>query len=142
MANVVVNTLKSDVLNGNIDLVNDTIKVMLLDSNHTNDIDAQEFVDDVSANEVSASGTYALGGAALTSKTVTTDDTNDRGVFDAADVTFTSSTITARYAVIYKDTGTPSTSPIVCIFDFVTDQVSTSGDFSIQWNTDGILYIS
>lgn len=125
-------------MNGGIDLDTDTIKVMLLSSSHTQNIDTHEYIDDVSANEVSGTG-YSAGGAAIGSKVVSVDDTDDEGVFDGADVTWSSSTITARYAAIYKDTGTPGTSPIIAILDFGSDQSSSAGDFTIQWNSEGIL---
>lgn len=121
-----------------INLASDTVKLMLLTSSHTPDADAEVFIDDVSANEIGASGTYSAGGVTLT-KSSSTDDTDDEGVFDATDVSITSATITARYAAIYKDTGTPSTSPIICVIDFGSDQSSTVGTFTITFNSEGIL---
>lgn len=147
MASIIPNTFKGRILGDAnevstaIDLENDTIKLMLLTSSHTPNADTDVFIDDVSANEVSASGTYSAGGATLT-VTSSTDDTDDEGVFDATDVSFTSATITARYAVIYKDTGTPSTSPIVCEIDFGSDQSSTAGTFTISFAAEGIININ
>ncbi len=141
MATIIPNSFKKHIMNGGIDLDTDTIKVMLLSSSHTQDQDNHEFIDDVSANEVSGTG-YSAGGATLGSKTVTQDNTDDEGVFDAADVTWGSSTITARYAAIYKDTGTPSTSPIIAIIDFGENKTSSAGNFTIQWNAEGILNLN
>ena len=124
-----------------INFATDTFKLMLLSASHTTDIDAQVFIDDVSANEVAASGTYAAGGVTLT-VTSSTDDTNDRGALDATDVSFTSATIAARYAVLYKDTGTPSTSPIVAIYDLGSTITSTGGTFAITINSAGLLTLS
>lgn len=124
-----------------INLATDTVKLMLLTSSHTPDADAEVFIDDVSANEVAASGTYSAGGVTIT-QTGSTDDTDDEGVFDGDNVSFTSATITARYGVVYKDTGTPSTSPIVCIIDFGSNQTSTAGTFAIAFAAEGILNIS
>lgn len=138
MADAIVNHFKSEVMKGSFDLVNDTIKCALLTSTHTTDIDADEHWDDVSANEVSGTG-YTAGGATLANCAVTADNTDDEGVFDAADVTWTTSTITARYACIYKSTGTASTSKIICIFDFVSDKVSSAGSFIITWASEGIV---
>lgn len=121
-----------------INLATDTVKLMLLTSSHTPDADAEVFIDDVSANEVAASGTYSAGGVTIT-QTGSTDDTDNEGVFDATDVSITSATITARYGVVYKDTGTPSTSPIICIIDFGSDQSSTAGTFAITFAAEGIL---
>lgn len=146
MASLIPNTFKARILGDAaeistaIDLEQDTIKMMLLTSSHTPNADTDVFIDDVSANEVAASGTYSAGGATLT-VTCTTDDTDDEGVFDATDVSFTSATITARYAVIYKDTGTPGTSPIICEIDFGSNQTSTLGTFAVSFAAEGILNI-
>ncbi len=91
-------------------------------------------------NQVTGTG-YSAGGATLASKTVTQNNTNDRGVSDAADVTWSASTITARGAVVYKDTGTATTSLLICYKDFTTDKISSSGDL-ITWSADGIVYLS
>lgn len=125
-------------MNGGIDLDTDTIKVMLLNNSHSQDQDNHEFIDDVSANEVSGTG-YTAGGATLANKSVTQDNTDNEGVFDADDVSWSSSTITAYYAAIYKDTGTPGTSPIIAILDFGGAKTSSGGTFSIQWNAEGVL---
>ena len=132
-----VNTAKKKFADGDIDFVSDTIKVMLLTNSHTTDIDTQEFIDDVSANEVAGTG-YTTGGETLGTKSNTVDTANDQTEVDAADVTWSSSTITARYAVVYKDTGTPGTSAIIQIIDFGADKTSTGGDFTIQWDTEGL----
>jgi hypothetical protein len=63
-------------------------------------------------------------------------------VFDADDVVWTSSTITARGAVLYKDTGTPSTSPLICYIDFGSNKSSNGADFTIQWSSSGILKLA
>jgi len=144
MASVIPNSTKGRLLGDNsqissaIDLEADTLKLMLLTSSHSNDIDTQVFIDDVSTNEIGNSGTYSAGGGTMT-VTSSTDDTGNEGVFDASDVAFTSSTITARYAVIYKDSGTPATSPIICIIDFGTDQSSSAGTFTISFAIEGII---
>lgn len=124
-----------------INLATDTVKLMLLTSSYTPDIDADVFIDDISANEVAASGSYSAGGVELT-KSSSTDDTDDEGVFDATDVTITSATITARYGAVYKDTGTPGTSPIIAIIDFGSNQSSTAGTFAITFASEGILNLA
>lgn len=144
MASYVPNAFKGRLLGDTaqistaVNLATDTIKLMLLTSSHTPDADAEVFIDDVSANEVGASGTYSAGGVTLT-WTGSTDDTDDEGVGDATDVSITSATITARYGVVYKDTGTPGASPIICVIDFGSDQTSTAGTFAITFASEGIL---
>lgn len=136
-----VNTYKQKLMQGTFDHVNDTTKLMLLDSNHSTDIDAQVFIDDVSANEVSGTG-YTAGGQTIANPAVTVDDTDDEGVFDGDDVTWSNSTITAQFGAIYKDTGTPSTSPIIGILDFGSDKTSTEGTFTVSFNDEGIVNIT
>lgn len=139
MADLIVNSYKADMFEANIDWLVDDIQGMLLDNVHTTDIDTQLFIDDVSANEIVGTG-YTAGGKDLGSKTVTIDNTNNRGVADAADLTWTGSTITARYLVLFKNTGTPSTSPIMGIYDFVSDKSSSASDFTFQANALGYAY--
>lgn len=125
-----------------INLKSDTIKGSLHSSSWTPDVDADEFFDDVD-NEVSSSGTYtagAAGGYTLTTA-VSTDDTDNEGVFDATDVSITGATIAARYFVIRKDTGTASTSPLVLYIDFGSTVTSTAGTFAITFASEGILNI-
>lgn len=145
MANALTNYAKGELLKGSIDLVNDTIKVMLITDSHTPDIDAEEFIDDVSTNEVAASGSYSAGGGTLASKTVTVDDTNNRAYFDATDVAFTSATLTARYAYLYKDSGTPATSPIIGYYDLGGNISSSAGTFTLSFTapaSGGALYLA
>lgn len=140
MADVIYNSFKAKIMDGSIDLDTDTIKVALVTATYTPNQDTHDFFDDVT-NEVSGTG-YTAGGATLASKTVTADTTDNEGVFDAADVTWSTSTITARGAVIYKSTGTASTSALICYLDFGSDQSSSAGDFTIQWNAEGILNLA
>lgn len=144
MASVIPNSFKGRLMGDTaqiataINLATDTIKLMLVTSSYTPDVDADVFIDDVSANEVGASGTYSAGGITLTI-TGSTDDTDNEGVMDAADASVTSATITARYGVVYKDTGTPATSPIIAVIDFGSNQTSTAGTFALAFAAEGIL---
>lgn len=131
------NALKA-AFNKEVDYDTDTIKVMLLTSAYTPNQDSHDYLDDVVANEVTGTG-YTAGGAALASKTVTYDAATNTLKFDAADVTWASSSITARYAVVYDDApATNATKPLLAYFDFTTDRASSNGDFIVRWGTDGI----
>ena len=78
-------------------------------------------------NEVSASGTYAAGGGALTN--VTPVSTGTTAFTDFADLSFTSATITAYGALIYNDSAAGD--PSVCVLDFGGAKTSTTGTFTI-----------
>ena len=144
MASGIYNLHKQYILdnttNGRVDWDADTIKVALVTSSYTPNFDTHNFFDDVT-NEVSGTG-YTAGGATLGSVTITLDTANDRVDVDAADTSWTSSTITARGAVIYKSTGTPSTSPLIAYVDFGSDYVSSNGTFLIQWAAAGIIRLA
>lgn len=141
MADVIYNSFKRDIMNGSIDLDTDTIKVMLVTSAYTPDQDTHTKRSDIT-NEVSGTG-YSAGGAALANKVVSVDNTDNEGVFDADDLTWASSTITARGAVLYKSRGGASTADeLICYIDFTTDKSSSSGDFTIQWGAEGILNLN
>jgi hypothetical protein len=128
-------------LNKEVDFDSDTIKVALLTSSYTPDQDAHDYFNDVSTYEVTGTG-YTTGGITLSSKTATYDSGTNVIVLDAADVTWSSSTITARYAVVYDSTGTSSTSALIGYVDFGSDQSSTNGNFTITWDSTGIVRIT
>jgi hypothetical protein len=127
-------------LNKEVDWDTDTIKVALTTSSYTPNQDTHDYFNDVT-NEVSGTG-YTAGGNTLASKTITYDDANNVIVLDAADSTWASSTITARYAVVYASTGTASTSPLIGYVDFGSDQSSTNGNFTITWDSTGIVRVT
>jgi hypothetical protein len=127
----------SKAFNGEIDWDSDTIKVSLHSSDYSPDQDADEYYDDVD-NEIANGNGYTTGGATLASKTNTYTGATNITKLDAADVTWSAATLTCRYAVIYKDTGTPSTSPLLGYIDFGEDVGSVSGDFKITWDSTGI----
>ena len=137
MASAIYNSFKRDIMDGSIDLDADTIKVALVTSTYTQNIDTHTKFSDIT-NEASGTG-YVAGGNTLASLAVTVDNTDDEGVFDASDTNWATSTITARGAVVYKSSGVASTSPLMAYFDFATDQSSSSGNFTISWNSEGII---
>jgi len=144
MADVIYNSFKGKIMDGSIDLDTDTIKVVLVTSSYSPDIDTHTQYSHIT-NQVTGTG-YTAGGATLANKSVTVDTTNDRAKFDADDTTWTSASVTARGAIIYKyvdNEGSPAdTSPLICYKDFGADVTSTNADFTIKWHADGILYLS
>ena len=82
------------------------------------------------SNEVSGTG-YTAKGAALTRVDPTTSSTT--AFTDFADLTFSSSSITANGAMIFNDSA--SGDPAVCILAFGADKTSSSGDFTISFPT-------
>lgn len=130
-------------LNKEIDWDTDTIKVALLTNSYTPDQDAHNYFDDVSTFEVSGATGYTAGGNTLANKTNTYNASTNVIVLDADDTTWSSSTITARYAVVYDASpATNATRPLIGYVDFGSDQSSSNGNFTITWDATGIVRIT
>ena len=126
MANALYDKGREGFLDGSIDWDTNTIKVVLVDTNdYTVNLATHDNLDDIpSAARVATSG-------ALTGKTVT------GGVADADDVTFSSVTGDQSEAlIIYKDTGTESTSRLIAYIDSATGLPVTpnGGDISVVFD--------
>lgn len=127
----------SSLANKEVDLDTDTLKVMLCTSTYTPDQDTHQYKSSVT-NEVAGTG-YTAGGATLGSVTVAYSGASNTLTLDAADSSWPTSTITARYAVVYDSTpATDATRPLICYVDFGADVSTTAGTFSIVWDANGI----
>ena len=127
-----LNALKNDLALDLDDTTADRFKVMLVTSSYTPNFGTHDFKSDVT-NEVTGTG-YDAGGKSLTSVTLT--QSGGTITFDAADLTWASSTITARGAVVYDDSLTND--PLICYIDFGADKSSSAGDFVLSFNASGI----
>lgn len=112
---------------GNIDMVNDTIKAFLIDTgNYTVNLSTHDFLDDVGATAREGSA-VTLSGKSMSSG----------GIFDASDATFSSVTgDTVEAVIIYKDSGVESTSPLICYIDSGTGFPFTpnGSDVVVSWS--------
>jgi len=115
------------------DLTSVTVKCALVTASYTADKD-HDFFDDIT-NEVPATGNYVAGGDTIT-VTVTDDDANDRVDIVLGEAQWTTATIKAAGAVYYVDTGgAASTDLLIAYIDFVTDQSSSAGTFTLSAST-------
>ena len=113
MANLMYSKAKQAFISGGIDLTSVAVKFVIVDttggaSNYTVDSVNHEFLSDVVA------GSRRATSAALSSKTVT------NGTFDAADIIGAFPSLSGgaiEAAIMYVDTGTESTSRLICYFD-------------------------
>jgi hypothetical protein len=117
------------------------LTVMLLTSSHTTNIDTQDFINDVSGNEITntAGSAYTAGGKALSNVATSQDDTDNEAVLTGDNLSWTSASFTARYAVLYDNTGTPATSRIWAIYDLGADKISDGGTFLLTINSEGLI---
>jgi hypothetical protein len=144
------NSYKRDLMKAEHDHLNDTIKVALGGDNtaYTFDPDAHEFVSDVFDNgttgEELSDSSYSR--QVASNPSVTEDTTDDEGVFDVDDVTF-SSLDTAQdiqFIVFYQQIGGDDTTPgddrIIAIYD--DDSAGSLSDLPLATNgSDVVLQI-
>lgn len=126
MANALFDKARQRFLEGQFTWSTDTIKAVLVDTGtYTVNLSSHEYLSDVSGGaRIATSG-------AFTGKSVT------GGAADANDVTFTSVTGASIEAIIlYKDTGTDATSPLIAYIDTATGLPITpnGGDIIVTWD--------
>jgi hypothetical protein len=129
--------------NKEIDWDSDTIKVALFTTTYTPDQDTHVYFDvSCTSGQIANGNGYTTGGATLANKTIGYTGATNVTKFDADDVSWTSSSITAaRYAVIYDDSPA-SNKPLLGYVDFGEDRTSSSGTLQITWDAAGILTIT
>ena len=131
MANIVPDSFKTDLLKGTFNFDSSggsTFKLALY-------TDLSGFSTSTTAytttNEVSSSGTgYTAAGNTLTNNGVSV--ASNIAFVDFADLTFSSVTLTADSALIYKSS---ANNEAVLVLDFGGDKTATNGDFVIQFPT-------
>lgn len=115
--------------------------VALLSDSATGNIDHQthETWSELSTYEIdpSTNDGYTAGGQALTNAVFAR--TGDMCYFDADDVVWSTSTITARHCILYD----AQTDYLYTHGDFEALEESDNGDFAIEWTgTDGIFTVT
>ena len=135
MASGIYSRLKANLMNKEVDLEGDVIKIILLNTSHSFSA-ANTILTDVSGNELAATGGYTTGGNTLASKAVTEAATTK---WDAADTEWTSATFEAFAAVIYDSTATDN---LIATVDFGGGKQVTAGTFTIQCDASGIITLA
>ena len=131
-------------LDADVDWVSDTIKCTLHTSTYSPNQSTHEFASSLT-NELSTANGYTVGGATLGTKSVNVSGLVTQ--YRAAATTWTASgSLTARYAVVWKDTGSAATSPLlayVLLDSAPADVTATNAAFTITWDaTDGVFKVT
>jgi hypothetical protein len=126
MANALYDTGRAAFLGADVDWLVDNIKAVLVDSaDYTVNLATHQFLSDIAAiGRVATSGNFGTKSATA-------------GVADAADITFTAVTgDPSEVLVIYKDTGTATTSQLIAYIDTATGLPVTpnGGDITVTWD--------
>ena len=145
---VIFNTFKELVMEGvyNLKTGADSLK-LTLHTAYTPNIDTHLLwaTAGVSSTEYGTAAGYTAGGKTLAGQDVTQDDTNDRGVFDATDVTWTSlgalTPATPSHTILWDDTPTAPVDPLIAYWVLGTT-ATNGGNYTIQWGTLGIILLT
>lgn len=125
MANALFAKGKEHIAKGDVDWLNDDIKLVFIDHDDvTPDPDTDEFLSDISAGIVDTSGNFA--GKSCTN-----------GIYDADDIVVSSVTGDQfESVVIFKDTGTPATSILIAFFDVMSGLPCTPDgtNITVTWD--------
>ena len=128
-------TFKQQLLDGDHDISNDTIKRALYSNAATLDANTSAYS---ASNEVGDSGSYSAGGGTLANANVSLTKTNataSTAFVDFDDLSFTSATISAQAALIYN-TSSANVNASIAVLDFGGVKTSTNGTFTIQFPTN------
>lgn len=126
MANTLYDYARQRFLEAQINWMTDTIKVILVDTGaYTAQTSVHQYLSDIPTSARIA------GPVTLTAKSTT------GGAADAADITFTAvSGASIEAIIIYVDTGTEATSPLIAFIDTATGLPITpnGGDIIVTWD--------
>lgn len=136
MASGMYNRLKANLMNKEIDLEADVIKVILLDNVHAFNA-AHNVIGDIDANELPTAGGYTQKDKTLAGKAVTQGASTK---WDGTDVEWAAATFSTWHGALFDDT--IATDDLLLSMDWGGEKVVTAGTFKIQWHASGIVTLA
>lgn len=139
----IYNNFKEQVMEAQFNLANgqDAVRVILV-SGYTPDIDTHTLLSDVSGDEYAGGSGYTIGGELLANQDTTQDNANDRGVFDADDLTWSSlgalAPATPSHAIMHD----PTSGSLLIAYWEIGTTATNGGDWTLQWHSDGIILLT
>ncbi len=135
MANFIYGKAKQSLLNGEFNISSDSLKVLLVTDSYVPSQNTDQFVSNISGSYIKER-TSSL-----------TNVTNILGVIDADDVTVAQySGLAFKALVIYKDSGTDSTSRLLAYIDTATGipfaGINSTTNITINWSNGSNKIIS
>lgn len=149
MSNFVYNLAKKLILDGTLNLLNDTLKVMLVNSNYTPNpdhtyADMGGAADPVDCEVDGANYVRGWGGSGrivISSKTLEIDNTNDQVKFKGSNPTWAAINVgTIAGAILIKEGASDDTQTVLIAWFDSGFPITTSGsDVTIKWSDNGII---
>ncbi len=133
MANTVCNNFKGMLLEGHINGLTDSFKIILMQAGFVFDPDSDYTYADVSTSEVANGNGYTTGGQALTGVSIAINTAADTATisWNQAEWTVSGGTLTASGAIIFDDSTTLAThghaDAILSYIDFGDTQNAVAG---------------
>jgi len=129
MANALYNKAKESFLKSEINLLNDAVKVLLVNSGYIVDLDSHQYVSDVGAANIVARSD------GIDNKSVTL------GTFDAENETIEDYGSSGfSYLILYTDSGSDQTSELVAYIDTASGlpvaPTSSTVSIAVEWSNE------
>ena len=134
--NFMCTSFKKALLDGEMDFsanTTDTFSIALFTNSATLNAATSDYVNNTTGQVANGNG-YTTGGKQLTISQAPTS-TGTTVFLSFGTINWTSSTITARVALIYRSSGA-NTNNAVAVLDFLADKSSSNGTFEIQFPTN------
>ena len=136
--NFMCTSFKKALLDGEMDFsanTTDTFSIALYTNSATLNAATSDYVNNTTGQVANGNG-YTTGGKQLTISQAPTSTGAGTTVFlSFGTINWTSSTITARRALIYRSSGA-NTNNAVAVLDFLSNKSSSNGTFEIQFPTN------
>ena len=131
--------------NSPVDYLSDGVNLALVTNTYTPSLTADDYWNDVVANELATASGYTANGVATGSKTVA--ESSGTATYDAADPSWTfTANVAFRYGVFYDRTpATDATRPLMFLVDFVGSGSNLSvpaSVFTVTLNASGLFTIT
>ena len=140
MANYVYNNFKKLAFSGAINLVTGVVKMALCSGTYTfshNHTVTGNITDEIYL----ANGNYRKGGNLIANTNVTIDAVDNEAVLSGDSVVYTGLTNSLQYGILYISGGNAATSYLIGQVDFGAQTLSSS-DFTVNWNSEGIINLT
>lgn len=133
-------------LNGNaIDLDTDTIKLAIITSATTPLPATHDFWNDLQSSEVSdTSANYTAGGETVAVTAISAASNAADVIATAGSVTWSQDAVdgftNGKHFILYKDIGTPGSSPLICFATYSGTLDLTAGDITLTFGASGKIF--
>lgn len=129
-------------LDGSVIWGSDDVYLALASSSYTPDIDAHDFWNDVTANEVTGTN-WSAGGVQADGETLSLVGASDRVEFDITDESTATVTLSdGKHLIVYTRTpGTDATRELIGYATFDTALAPAGGTLLLDFSANGFVYI-